>query len=353
MSLAASRIAAVGFAAMIGCWAASGLAETEPEGDSAEETSRSGSEEAAGERDDDGLDEMLAKGREAYNAKNYQKAAERFVEAAQAHPDRPEPYRNLARTHFWREQYARAGTYYDHYLQLADEPEDLDKVKRERKHAAERAGDEVWQRPKSQRRVLEALREELTDGEAYTEGGGGAWALYEALLRTGYAAPELAHLQKRLRKRLIDEYEGLLVSERDQPVPGLSLEEWQRQQMRLEAARSIAESAGVRKIIDRRMTIADAAIALLNGRHEEAADLASEAIEGNPDMPFVHWYRAVALVQADRPEQAREALRTFEKQTDADGSEREAYLEILRGIVAHRDGDTASAAEAYRTILNR
>lgn len=342
----------VAHVAVLGAVVAWALAGTVPA--AAEAQQGSGNKERASSEPteaDERYSRLLEKGRAAYNDENYQKAADAYLDAAQKFPERPEAYRNLARTYFWREQYARAGIYYDYYLQLVPAEKDASKVKRERKLAADRAGDDVWQRPDSQKRVLEALREALTDGEAYTEGGGGAWALYEALLRTGYVAPELAHLQDRLRKKLVDEFEGLVVTDGNQPVPVLSLEEWQRQQMRLEAARSIADEPGLRKVVDRRMGITETALALLNGRHGDAAELAAEAIEQNPDMPFLYWYRSTALVEAGRPEQARAALNRFERKTETGQRGADSYIEVLRAVLNHRTGDTEAAAEAYRRLL--
>jgi tetratricopeptide (TPR) repeat protein len=340
----------VAHVAVLGAVVAWTLAATLPA--AAESSNGSGQQERADEaKADERYVRLLEKGRAAYNNENYQKAADAYRKAAQASPDRPEAYRNLARTYFWREQYARAGVHYDYYLKLVPSEKDVSKVKRERKLAADRAGDDVWQLPDSQKRVLKALREALTDGKAYTEGGGGAWALYEALLRTGYVAPELDHIQDRLRKKLVDEFEGLVVTDGSQPVPVLSLEEWQRQQMRLEAARSVADEPDLRTIIDRRMGVAETALALLNGRHNNAAKLAADAIEQNPDMPFLWWYRSTALVEAGRPEQARRALERFEEKTEAGQNGENGYIEVLRAVLNHRTGETEEAADTYRRLL--
>ena len=327
-----------------------GMAAAAPEeGTEAEETS---DEDSPGEKpSDERYQRLLDQGRDAYNAKKYDEAADHYIRAAQTFPTRPQAYRNLARTYFWEKAYAQAIVYYDFYLKLVPDAKDVGKVKRERKLAAQRAGDDVWQRPDSQTRVLETLRDALTDGRAYTQGGGGAWALYESLVRTGYVAPDLARIKQRLRKKLVDEFEGLLVSDSGQPVPILNLEEWQRQQMRLEAARSITEEPAVQKIIDRRLKIADAAIAMLNGRYDDAAKLSADALEANPDMPFVHWYRLTALAHDERYEEAREALETYREKLDEPSADEQQYLEVMEAILAHRDGDPTKASERYRKIL--
>ena len=292
------------------------------------------------------------KGREAYNAEKYARAVEHYVDAIQAAPEKPEPYLNLARTLFWKGTYARAVVYYDHYLTLSESPKNAEKIKRERKLAAQRTGGEVWNPPDSQRRVLEALRDKLTDGRAFTEGGGGAWALFKTLLRTGYAHPDLSRVQTRLRKKLVAEFEGLVVPEADQPVPVLSLEEWKRQRRRLEAARSLSRDEEVAEIVGRRMTMVDAAVALLNSRHEDAVELTKRALDENPDMGFLRWFRISALVQAESYERARKAIATYEKSLGDDSTAERKYLRVMEAIVADRAGETDKAAEAYFEVLD-
>lgn len=293
----------------------------------------------------------LEKGREDYNQGNYAAAAEHYVRAIQMNPTEASVYRNMARTLFWKKDYPRAVAYYDFYLQTAPEGVDTQAVARERKLASQRAGDAVWKMPESQKRVLEAFRDELTDGRAYTEGGGGAWALYETLLRTGYAQPDLAHMKKRLRKRLLEEFEGRLVVASDEPTPQLPLDGWQRQQLRLEAAKSLTADSAFRRRVNRRMSLVDAALALLNGQYDTAADLAADAAERNPDMLFVRWYRLSALMEAEEYKKASAALEEFRSALpDADNPHR-AYLTAYEAILAHRRGDNQKAASRYYEVL--
>jgi len=342
---------AFGLTVLIGVGSVAGPATAAPGDGGAAESSDQGGSETPATPSDDQYEQLLEQGRDAYNDNNYAEAAELYTEAAQLLPNRPEAYRNLARTYFWRKDYPRAVVFYDFYLKLIPDAKDVAKVKRERKLAAQRAGDDVWQRPDAQKRVSGALRDALTDGDAYTEGGGGAWALYKSLIRTGYAAPDLARLKQRLRKKLVDEFEGLLLPDSDEPVPVLNLQQWQRQQMRLEAARSIAVESGVRKVIERRMTIVDTAIALLNGRYDDAADLAEQALEANPDMAFIHWFRLTALAHDERYDEARQVLEAYRKRVDVGADHEQAYLEVMEAILSHREGETDGAADMYRKLL--
>lgn len=306
---------------------------------------------AESEQDDSQYQRALEQGRSAYNEGDYEKAAEHFADAIQADPENSQTYRNLARTYFWKKDYAHAVVYYDHYLQLASTSGGADKIKRERKLAAQRAGDDVWTIPDSQQRVLGALRDELTDGTAYTKGGGGAWALYNTLLRTGYAHPDLARLKERLRTKLIDEFEGILVVETDQPVPVLSLDQWERQQRRLEAARSLTTDPAVRKIVDRRMKLVETALALLNGRYGDAAELADKARKVNPDMPFVRWHQLSALIHAEKYDKAEATIEQFRKRLGDDSDQKLKYLRVLEAVIAQRKGNSEAAAKHYMDVL--
>lgn len=297
-------------------------------------------------------EQLLDEGRSAYNDKQWEKAASHYEDAAQLAPRKPLIYRNLARSYFQNGDYARATTFYDYYLNLAGDSAKTDRIRRERKLAAHRAGDKVWTVPDSQKRVLDALRTELTEGRAYTEGGGGAWALYKTLLRTGYVHPDLGHLQTRLRKALLDEFEGLLVPETGSPMPTLSLDEWQRQQRRLEAIRSVSAESGALEVVERRMTIVDAAIAMLNGRYERAAELAQSAIESNPDMPFLRWYEITSLVRSEQYERANERIERAEAAfRNGESKTQRQYLQIMRAMIAQREEDAETAAELYLELL--
>lgn len=296
--------------------------------------------------------QALQKGKDAYNAQEYQAARGHFVEAIQVRPDQPTLYRNLARTNYWMKDYPAAVHYYDIFLRLAPDSKQTKQITAERRSAADRAGDKVWKLPADQQRVLEALRDQLNEGAAYTEGGGGAWALYRALLRSGYAQPELARLQKRLRQKLLDEFEGLVVPESGQPTPQLTLTDWKRQRERLQAARRLALDPAVRQVIDRRELIVEAAVALLNNQWQTAADRAAAANEQNPDMTFVRWFQLAALLHAERYREASRVLESMRSELAGAPPQLMDYLTVMEGVVAQRRGNAEEAATNYSEMLD-
>ncbi len=289
----------------------------------------------------------------AYNNGDYKQAANRYLEAIQAAPRRAEPYRNLARSYFWLGKYAAAVTYYDFYVQLAPDSEDVNQIQSERRLAASRSGDDIYTMPESQQMARRALEQQLDSGRAYTSGGGGAWGLYNSLIRTNYARPDLANFQRRLVRKLLEEFDGMLVPESGQPVPRLDLEGWQLQLDRLQAARQLTGDEGLIDIVDSRSAVAEAGIALLTGNRGEAVALINGAMQKNPDLTFLHWFQVIALIESNQNEQALEAVAELGRQlakTDAPSSHVE-YASVLRASILRRLGRHEDAADLYLQIL--
>jgi tetratricopeptide (TPR) repeat protein len=289
----------------------------------------------------------------AYNNGDYKQAANGYIRSIQAAPRRAEAYRNLARSYFWLGKYAAAVAYYDFYVQLAPDADDVQQVQSERRLAASRSGDAIYTMPESQQMARRALEQQLESGRAYTAGGGGAWGLYNSLLRTNYARPDVANFQRRLVRKLLEEFDGMLVAEAGQPVPRLDLEGWQLQLDRLQAARQLTEDEGLLEIADSRSTVAEAGIALLTGNRDEAVTLIGGAIERNPDLGFLHWFRVVALVEANQNERALEAVGELGRQLAAANapSSHIEYASVLRANILRRLGRHEDAADLYLEIL--
>ncbi|MFP4599120.1 MAG: tetratricopeptide repeat protein [Persicimonas sp.] len=306
---------------------------------------------AEDEPEDAAYSKVLEEANAAYNEGKYDAAEEGYVLAVQARPEEAVPYRNLARTYFWQSDYAPAVAYYDMYMQQASGAEDIEQVRAERKLASSRAGGEPWAVPESQQMALSALEEQLDSGSAYTRGGGGAWGLYQTLLRTGFAQPELARLRRQVVSRLLGEFEGRLVTDTDQPTPRLDLEDWQIQKERLDAAKSVSSDPAVNEALARRSLIPETATALLNGRYEQAVTLAKEAGEENPDMPFIRWFEVSALVEADQAERALEAVDALAKSLEDSAPQHLGYVRIVRASVLERLGRHDEAADIYLGVI--
>lgn len=302
----------------------------------------------------DAFDQQAAvkAGNTAYNSGDYPAALRWYVQAIQADPNQASTYRNLARTYFWQDQYAAATSFYDDYLRLAPaDSTDLEQVKAERKLASTRSGEDVWTIPDNQRLARQALDTELQTGKAYSEGGGGAWGLYETLIRTGYAQPDLAQLKSTLTRRLLDEFEGQMQPQGNDLVPQLSIEAWQIQSQRLASARAVTLDPTLVAMVDRRSTVVEAGLALLGGRTGKAVALAKLARKENPDLKWTAWYEIVAQVRAGDHAAALEILETFSRQLRQDNPSQLPYATTMKAIILQRLERWDDAAQTFEIVL--
>ena len=294
---------------------------------------------------------------DAYNQGNYAEAVVLYVAAIQDDPSYRKSYRNLARSYFWMEKYALAATFYGHYVQLASTadpvPSDIGAVSAERRLAISRSGEEPPDPSEPHRLTLNVLERELDEGRAYLPGGGGAWYAYQTLLRSGFAHPDLIAIRSRLARRLLDEFEALLLPEPRQITPMLELEDWNHQKARMAAAQSIANDPVLRDLISRRTLVVDAADALLQGPPDRATALCEKARSSNPDLRFLRWYEIVALIRAESLDRAAERLEELHTILAAEAPEQTGHADLLRGVLLQRTGEIGAASTIYLELLSR
>lgn len=296
--------------------------------------------------------ELSTQATDAYNQGNYDLAQQTFILAIQASPQNPDLYRSLARTFFWKNDYAAATAYYDFYLRLAPaNATDLEQIHGERRLSATRAGTQVWQTSEQQRLILNALNDQLDEGHAYTPGGGGAWSLYQTLIRSQFAQPELAQLKKRLVRRLFDEIESNFVVPTDQPAPQLDLDDWKIQHERIEATTTLTNDEVILDALRRRSLIVTTAESLLLARYPEAAQQAEIAMRENPDVLFLTWYRIAALLSAQQNTRALAAIDEFEQRIRQTIPTQLDYIQILRAVALQNSNQSNEAANIYFDLL--
>lgn len=341
------------------CWAATLIFSASPllaapngessAEDAADVVAESDPQTSTGSQDDSAL---VTAANSAYNKGDYAAAAEQYRALIQAHPERAIAYRNLARSYFWQETYPDAVAYYDFYLRLAPDAEDRAQIQSERRLSASRAGNQIWRTPPQQARALNALNTAIEEGLGYRPGAGGAWGIYQTLLRTGFAQPELTGLKRRLVRKLLNEFVGLLVPDANQPAPHLELDDWKVQLERLNAARRLTADPGFLSVIRRRTPLAEAAIALLTRRFEDAHALSLVAVQKNPDMPFIRWFQVRALVELTRYNDALKALDKLENHYESANPKLLEYTSIFRASTLQRMQRGDQASDIYLKLLN-
>ena len=291
-------------------------------------------------------------GTTAYNAGDYAAASDAYITAIQANPTDSAAHRNLARSRFWAGDYAGAVAAYDNYFRVAPEGGDP-KLKAERRLAAERAGTRIYTPPPAQDQALAALQQALESGRAYTDGGGGAYGLFQTLLRTRYAEPSLAQVRARLARRLLDEFDAELLTGSAAVTPRLDLEAWELQAQRLSAARNVADDPAILDIAEQRAVVVEAATAMLTSRWTAAVELARTARQLNPDLRFLWWFEACSLVGDQRSADAEAVIEELEASLSDDAVDREirAYARILRAVAMQNDGRAADSATLFMDVL--
>ena len=296
---------------------------------------------------------VLGRANTAYNAERYDEAIGLYVQAIQQAPERGEAYRNMARAYFWQGKYAAAVAYYDIYLVSFATDADRETIQRERRLAATRTTT-PWQLPAQQKAALGKLDALLEPGQpAYSKTGASAWQAYQTLLKSGYAHPNLVKLRARLAAALLKAFDARLALKPEQLTPALTVEGWQAQRERLKLARGLTTDAALVGSLDRRDTLARAAIELLLGRHVEAARMAEDAAKQNPDLTFIPWLRISALIHANRTRDALETLDLMEPRIEREAPQWRDRARVIRAVLLHQTGSHKRAADLYLQTLTQ
>jgi tetratricopeptide (TPR) repeat protein len=331
----------------------------------ADETSTGGGNSVSGDQDQrpQPPEEFAAKlqaANDAYNNNKYEAALAAYTDAAQLSPTDPFPYVGIARAYFWMDRYAAAVFHYDLFLKVASRRNDtrqkvdnqLKAARSERRLASSRSDGDAWQRPEAQRRLVSALRDELDEGAAYTAGGGGAWALYKALIRTNYVEPDLERLRRRLARKLVGEVDERLTPSSGALVPTRALEDWKEDDKRLEAAASLYVTGGLQERIDTRRKVVTAGIDMLNGNHADAATAFEQALGSLEDWTFLRWLRIACLIRSSQYKQANQAIASARNRPFIT-SNIQAYLTLMEGVIAQRQGRDDEAARIFRDLMSQ
>ncbi len=300
---------------------------------------------------EEAFDGAMLEGRQAYNSEDWPGAERAFIRAIQVLPDRPAPYRNLARTYNFMGDFRSATEYYDRYLRMAPDADDVEAIRLERRGTVARSGDDPWRLPGDQRLSLRALDRELDEGRGLSGGGGGAYGLFQSLLDMNFADQEIGRLRQRLERKISTEFEEALAVD-DGFLPVLTAEQWALQAQRLDALSELTRSEGRLEDIEGRRLVVDAATALFGGHYERAVQLSDQAMEQNPGLLYVGWYGVIALVEMDHLDRALSRLDALvEAGAFAEPGRRRAA--VVRAQLLRRLGDHDQAAQSLGEALSK
>lgn len=318
--------------------------------------------------------------RALYAAEDYANALPYAVEAVQREPDRAEVYLGIARILFWMERYDEAVFYYDIYLvDLADNlgpsvpaRNRVDVVRQERDAAngARRDPSAAPSRSSGVEAARSGLVSRLDSGPVLTPTGGGSWSMYEGLLRSGYADPDLTDLRARLADALLAEAQGA-VNGRVAAMPALPYDQWLTQRQRwvlwqqLTGPAAPAQGTALPSTIDpaiaatlarpggdvaAQIALCDGQLAYLNMAYETALDAFTAAVTASPELLPAHLGRLNTLHRlGDAPASDIDAaLNAFAAavQDPDDG-----VVALYRAVFAADAGRSAEAVEAMIGLL--
>jgi tetratricopeptide (TPR) repeat protein len=309
-----------------------------------------------------------------YADQRFEEARPLLIEAVQADPLNAGYYLGLARTVFWLGEYDLAVFYYDLYLgELAariasDAParNRPDRVRDERNsaNASRENPDAPLVLPSAQEQARAALDQRMVAGPILVTSGGGAVSVYEALLRAGYARPDLVDVRARLASALVREA-TTIVPTTGTRLPALRFDEWEAQRHRWSLATQLAAApeaavepaiAGTEPadpapvVVDGVNTTAhtllcDAQLQFMNQNWERSRELFELALVANPDLlpayagrlNAIYWERRGTTAVAD-------VLTAFAEAIARTGAQDDGVLDVYRAAflsLAGRDDEAA------------
>jgi tetratricopeptide (TPR) repeat protein len=305
--------------------------------------------------------------RTLYGDGNYEEAGRYIVEALQRSPRNTQYVLGLARTYNWLTRYDEAVFYYDLYLVdlLSELPDNLaardriDAVRAERDSANEQRQESASpvQMPAQQDIARDAVRQRISEGPILTESGGGAVAMYWALLRTGYARPDLGLVRADLRAALESEIRRDVASNRA-TIPVLNLRAWTTHQQRLIATEDLLDevpsgSPELSPDLTAIRLFIDGQLQMLNENPGPALAQFDAAIALSPTLLPAHIARLNALLatsQSGRPE-GEAALAAARTAIDRADPARIGFVSIYEAAFAAQAGRTRDAAEQLHELL--
>lgn len=321
-------------------------------------------------------------GRAFYSEGNYGEARRYIIEAIQRDPDVPLYYLGLARCEYWLGHFDAAVYYYDVYLndlasvpvanrRDADMPESV-RGERDAANAARQSPTSSASAPQAAVAARAAFDARIQEGPILTSTGGGAVAMYEGMLRSGYANPDLDEVRERLAAAIMDEAGGVVVDH--QPaLPVLTLTQWETQLARLEwwlalvpsaggsangslppsaVDATTAESLGRRARVQAHIALANGQVQYLNQNYAAAAEHFRSAFELQSDLIPAHIGRLNALARLGNaahtaePEIARMASQLERYAPDSIG-----VADVYFAAFASQRGDAEAAADALGALL--
>lgn len=282
-------------------------------------------------------DPDVAVGREAYNKGEFAAAVTAFQAVARRHPENPAIYRAMARAASWANAPETAIRAYRHYLALAPEAADRDKVQAELTLALRKTERPPAEGPPDDVAAALAVVIERSEADAFA-GEDGALAALDTLLAMDYVGPELAQARRAvdetLRKRTDELIERWWAPETQASPEALAAMAagW--------AARS--KRGGLDYEAERMSTAVTGLGQLAAQRWNEAIETLGPVAPGDPRLRYA---QAVGLARAERHVEAEQVLAALARDAE------DPRVTALLGLVRRAQGRIDHALDAWRVAL--
>lgn len=320
-------------------------------------------------------------GRTFYGEGNYSEARRYIIEAIQREPNVPIYYLGLARSEYWLGHFDSAVYYYNVYLvdfantpmpdrREADLPANV-RGERDAANAARTNPETVAAAPPAVVAARAAFDARVAQGPILTSTGGGAVAMYEGMLRAGYADPDLVDVRLALANALMSEANGV-VDDHAAALPVLTLAQWQTQLARLQwwlgltpdtanpngsippsaMDPTVASSLNQRARVRAHIALADAQVQYLNQNYAQAAEGFRSAFDLKADLLPAYMGRLNALARlGNAAHTAEPEITRFEGQLQQHAPDAIGTADVYRAAFAAQAGDSQAAAASLGNLL--
>lgn len=279
-------------------------------------------------------DEFLAQGNANYNAKKYADAVKSYAKAIQLQPKTQlKAYLNCARAYNMLGDYVNSKRFYDYYFEVSGDTSDK-KVAAEYKAVTRKVkNDQNYVRPDDQARVLVQLQSTMMSGPYINSQGGGAAAYYNFLMRTGFAEPMIADLQKQLVNGILSEISEEILPIQGQPLPALDRVGWENERNKLAKATQFVDVTPDQTLVKRIENTAFGWEAYHKSDYVQAVQFFDAACDDNHPIPAAYWGRMMTAFHTDSDEAIFQMIDKTESIYKQAGYVYDAFFALLRAQV--------------------
>jgi len=284
--------------------------------------------------------EFYTEGNANYNNKKYEDAIKSYVKAIQLQPKTMiKAYLNCARAYSMLNDYVNSKRFYDYYYEVSGNTADK-KIAAEYKAVVKKVkATDTYVRPDEQARALVQLQSTMMSGPYINSTNGGAVSFYAILMRTGFAEPMIADLQKQISNGVLQEVLQEIQPIEGQPLPNLDRLGWEFERSKIAKAAQFADVPPDAELLARIENTAMGWEAYLKSEYVKAAQYFDSACNDAHPIPAAYWGRMMAAFHTDTDDAIfKRIAKTEQVYKDAGYVNYDAFFALLRAQVYKSQG---------------